>query len=248
MLPNLQAFNTDHRNIDKAKAVEFEQALRGKTKRFKTTAWLYLTRGLHFARKSKAIDYRKNTALAAIAIRTRKTATKEKNDGGFVGFLRQMKAKGLSCNHDPKSIRKVEDLLESVGAIEVQRNGLGKVTETTFNLRACALLLEILHPDWELLQDKVGGLFNWLKGFCGEILGHRFNRRDAEGDLYDGQHIEQDLAAFEAVYPTVKLSWEEIPLDAVKAFKKFCRGVVRELKNICVFWDVDISSSPTFSE
>lgn len=236
---------TDSWKKEKAFFVDVDRKLHGTSERFQNTAWLYLSRALHFAKNAGTVNEEENTGLAAIAIRSRKAVREKTKDGGFMGWLRGIKAKGLPANHDPKSIKKVEDFLEEVGAIKIKRNGHGKVSEAYINVRLCALLLEYLHPDFEWLQEHTGGLFNWLQGFCSKILGRPFNRRDPEGDIYDGDYMESDLEVLRAEYPTKVFSWSRLPEAIAEVFRKYCRPVVeRGWEYICVYWDVDIGDPP----
>lgn len=250
MITNIELteYGTSLKLLDEAKKIELQEKLQGKTERFKLTCWVYLTRILWFAKYRKAINYEDNTAVAMVAKQSKESARKRSKDAATQGFLNDMKRKGFKVCVSVDKIREVEYFLEECGAVQVVRHGKGKVCEIHANLRVCALLLELLHPDWEWLEGIVGSFFNWLKGFCDGILGRAFNRKDEEGDVYEASHVDTDLNVFSRFFPTKLFDFGELLVDVRKLFRKYCwkSSVPRSPEEECalVLWDVELEALP----
>jgi hypothetical protein len=240
----------DRFRLDRAKQIFYTQVEleRGITRKMLNTMWVWGTRALYFARTQGNIDPETNTAIAAVAKQSKKARRLKTKDGGLQGFVLGLKSKGFDLCYDPKSMRVAERNLEAMGVLQMEREGFGRVAIAHINLRALALFLELYHPPYEELEGMFGDYFNWVKPACDEILGRGFNRKNEDGELYDGNYLEEDLAIFEDAYPCLKFAWEKLTAIARGAFGRFCQKSRRIIESVCVHWDVDISNPPDWSE
>jgi hypothetical protein len=238
--------NAEQRYLDRAKQISYEQYLlaHSVTEKMCRTMWFLLCRGVYFARKQCAVEHGHNVALAAIAKQSRKSVRQGTQDGGTQGYMRELIEKGIDVCFDPKSLRVAEKHLEAMGIWKVERRGHGLVPLFHINLRSASLFLEAYHPDFERLESLCGGVFYWLKGFCDEVLGRPFNRKDGESDIYNMADHDRDSEVYQLSYPSRKFGLDWLSGLARDAINRFCKRTRKVLDSICVFWDVDISNPP----
>ena len=236
------------RLADEAKKIFFQEYIldHNLTPRMAFTVWLVGVQHLSFANRNGTIDIEGNVAVSAVAITSREAQEKNTKDGGCQGWFRDLRDRGLRCLTDRKSIIRAEQHLENMGIVSYDREGHGHVAVGHINLRAMALFLETVHPNWEDLTDMVGNLFNWLKPMCDEILGGHWNRKDPDGEVYDMAYLEEDLAEFEEQSGSSRFDFSRLTDNVWRLFKKYCWRIPQLFKQRVVSWDVDISNPPDY--
>lgn len=236
---------------DQAQRLRFAELLQGVSKRQIRTCWLILARQLHFAVVKKTVDFANNVAVSGAAKTSTRAAREKTYDRGTEGFLRQLREAGVDTNFSRRTILRAEKILEALGIVQYERQK-HRVALGHINLRAAALFLEAYHPEYEDLMEKTDGLYKWLKPFCDDILGGGWRRKNSdEGDIYDAAYYEEDLALFQARFPSRKFNIASLATDVCYKLVKWSGGlsrfkpqIQRVYKTVCVWWDVDISDPP----
>lgn len=235
---------------DRAKQLEFAQKLQGRRRTVINTAWFVLARQLHFACVKKTVDIENNVAVSGAAKTSIRAAKEKTYDRGTEGFFHRLHDAGVTVSYGRASILRAEKLLESLGIVQYER-ARHHVAIGHINLRAAALFLEMYHPEYEDLMEKTDGLFKWLKPFCDGILDGSWRRKDPDEPIYDANHQEEDLALFQARFPSRKFDLGRLSAETFRKLmywsggKRFFKRKIRELyRTVCVFWDVDISNPP----